>query len=424
MVERMLRIDTAEVARHVTGGRTARRVGQVLALLLVLLSGCQSAAGPTRLIDRVEDPRLTERELRVGVYEYLRHWTVVVELAADDILSRSGEAGVRRNAILWKLDAVSACQVAVFREDPVGALLDVWALSAQMTRYLETGAGKDLFGAWQPIAIEAARQLEVDVEALAGRLADPSRGRELVTKWAEEHPIHGSLTNRPTTVSILAAYTGKPRRLLFRGLPDIDQRIADLLERLDLYVETLPHQVRWHMEYVLEQRVLTRQKQQDGVASLATMGNSLEEMSDSLERMADSLGRMADSLDRVATLPDELGDLVASEREQIFAAIDQQREAIFRNIAAEREAVLDALQDERGILVEATDGQRAALLAEAEAVAVKAIEQAAGESRQIIDRLLWGVTLCGVTLVAVLFVAGLVFVRLAGRTARRRDGTG
>lgn len=422
MMKGMLQIGTAGASAHVRGGRTAGRFGCVL--VLMLLVGCQSATGPSRLIDRVEEARLTEQELRIGMYEYLRHWTVVVGLAADDIRSRSDKSEVRRNAILWKLSALSACQVAAFREDPVGALLDVWALSAQMTRYLETGAGKDLFGEWQPIAIKAARQLEADVEALADRLADPRRGRELVTKWVEQNPIQDSLMNRPTTASILVAYTGKPRRSLLGALPNIDQRIADLLERLDLYVETLPHQVRWHMEYVLEQHVVTRQAQQEAVASLETMGDSLEEMSDSLGRMADSLTRMADSLDRLATLPDELGDLIASEREEIFAAIDKQREAMFRNIAAEREAVFDALKDERGILVEATDGQRAALLADAEAVAVKTIEQAASESRQTIDHLLWGSALCGVALLTILFVAGLVFVRLAGRTTRRREGTG
>ncbi len=373
-----------------SGAQSFRMVLPVgLLLTLLLLVSCEPSGQPKRLIEEIEDPRLTERELRVELNEYVRHWMAAVERAADEIVARSDNTVVRRNAIRWKLEAVPACQIAAFRQDPVAALLDVWALSAQMTLYLETGEGKDLFDQWQVIVIDAAKQLEMDIEGVARMLADPELGRRLVTDWAEKHPIRGSLMARRTTAPLFAQYITEPRRSTLAAIANIDQRIADLLERLDLYVEMLPHQIRWQAEYVIEKQLITREEKEDTLRNFAAMSGSLTSMSDSLAQMSDSLTKMSSSLDRLSELPDELQELIASERKAIGEMMDQ---------------------------------QRTAMLQEVEALKTRTIDETARNVKDIFDYILWRVAIVGVVLIAVLFIFARIFQRLTRpKTSRASD---
>ncbi len=358
-------------------------VGMLLTLLLLL--SCAPAEQPTRLIEKVEDPQLTERELRAEINEYVRYWMAAVGRAADEIVARSDDTVTRRNAIRWKLEAVPACQTAASRQDPVAALLDVWALSAQMTRYLEIGEGKDLFGKSQVIAIDAAKQLQADIEDVARMLTDPQLGRQLVMDWAEKHPIRGSLMARRTTAPLFAKYITEPQRSAIAAIANIDQRIADLLERLDLYVEMLPHQMRWQAEYVIEEQLITREEKRDALRDFATMSDSLTSMSDSLAQISDSLVKTASSLDRLSKLTDDLPELIGPEREAIDEMMAQ---------------------------------QRTAMLQEVDALKTRTIDEIARNTKDIFDYILWRVAIVGVILIAVLFICARIFQR---RTRPRAD---
>ena len=352
-----------------------------LVFTLLLLGGCASEQ-PKRLIEDIEGPQLTERELRMELNEYVRHWMAAVERAADGIVARSDSTVVRRNAIRWKLEAVPACQTAASRQDPVAALLDVWALSAQMTLYLETGEGKALFGRWQVNAIDAAKQLEVDIEGVARTLTDPKLGRQLVTDWVEKHPIRGSLMARRTTAPVFAQYIREPRRSPLDAIANIDQRIADLLERLDLYVEMLPHQMRWQAEYVIEKQLITREEKEDTLRNFAAMSSSLVSMSDSLTKMSSSL-------DRLGELPDEMSELAASERKAIGKMMDQQRTVI---------------------------------LQEVEALKTRTLNETTRNVKDIFDYILWRVAIVAVILIVLRFAFARAFQRLTQpKTNRASD---
>ncbi len=365
---------------HGRSGATSFKMVLPAGLLLMplLLVSCQSGQ-PKRLIEEIDNPQLTERELRVELNEYVRHWMAAVGRAADEIVDRSDNTVVRRNAIRWKLDAVPACQTAAFRQDSVAALLDVWVLSAQMTQYLETGDGKDIFGQWQVFAIDAAKQLKVDIEGVARMLTDPELGRRLVTDWAEKHPIRGSLMARRTTAPLFAQYTTEPQRSTLGAIANIDQRIANLLERLDLYVEMLPPQMRWQAEYVIEKQMITREEKEDTLRNFATMSDSLTSMSGSLAQMSDSLVKMSSSLDTLSKLPEELSELVASERKAIAEMMNQ---------------------------------QRTAMLQEVDALKTRTIGETARNLKDIFDYILWRVAIVGVILIALLFMFARIFQRL------------
>ncbi|MCZ6572815.1 MAG: hypothetical protein O7C98_06560 [Planctomycetota bacterium] len=408
--------------------------GLFLFVFALALTGCHGS-GSGGLIKEVKDPKISQRELRMRMIEYVRHWTAVVEIAADEIGFKSDDTTLRRNAIRWKMDAVGACQTAALRDDPVAALMDTFALAAQHTQYFETGVGSNLFGPYQGIAVAAAKELEAEIEQVAFEFTDGERGKRLVYEWVDQNPIRGSLLNRPTTGPVLARHASSVRRSPFATLQRVEERIANGLERLDLYIEAAPHQARWQAEYVIEQQLLTREEKNATLRQVASMSASLEQLSklqtdlpelvaaerEKLTELVQSerqeIGRLVDE-QRVATL-----DALKVERETIFEEVDSQRlatldtlekerEAVFDQIRKEREAVLEALREERRIILDAVDEQRRAVMADVDRLATKAIDESVGRGMDMIDSVFRRGALFGGGGLVLLFCLGLAFVRL------------
>ena len=61
------------------------------------LAGCQGA-GSGGLIKEVKGPKISQRELRMRMIEYVRHWTAVIEVAADEIGAKADDTTLRRKA--------------------------------------------------------------------------------------------------------------------------------------------------------------------------------------------------------------------------------------------------------------------------------------------------------------------------------------
>ena len=77
------------------------------------------------------------------------------------------DPSIREAAVRWKINSIPAMQAAVFQLDPLAALADAWGLCAQMERFFATGAGKDLFGDSQRIAVQDSLTLSEEAAALA-----------------------------------------------------------------------------------------------------------------------------------------------------------------------------------------------------------------------------------------------------------------
>src|SRR5436189_267717 len=96
---------------------------------------------------------------------------------------------------------------AASSRDPLTAYADLWVLCRQMTAFFETGAGRDLFGPYQPLALTTARTLEARMETTFAAMFDPgdagpklqwARGR--TTAFAQAYPIESlSFRREPLT---------------------------------------------------------------------------------------------------------------------------------------------------------------------------------------------------------------------------------
>jgi len=406
-------------------------------LLLLALLGAACASEKTgRLADTVEVPPMTEREIRARVLEYARHWNGVVEETADEIARSTTDPEIRCDAMRWKMEAVAACQTAAMRTDPIAAAVDLWALALQMVDYLETGPGRERLGPYREIVLEAARQLEADVANSYEDEATRERTRIQVEEWVAKNPVPRSLINRPSTMPMLAEMAGESKLSAMAALRSTEQRAVDFLDRFDFYLEVLPQGLRWQMEYVMERHLLSQEEKQTLLGKIDVMTASLESVG-SLSRDVPSL--IAEERERIRAAVDDQRQLILAdmdrERAEIMQAVSAQREALTRDVGVQREAIMASLREqqekafaslaeERQAIFAAVDAQRRETLAEIERLTRLTVAESGGEGRDTIDHFFRRAALLGGGLVALLFLSGLVFVRLTRRPRLSSAGTG
>lgn len=99
-------------------------------------------------------------ELRVRAVQLGRLFSTEIERAADSIRAMTREPSIRRHALLWKMYAIPAAHEAVLLPDPALSIIDAWVFARQMEEYFDRGAGQDVFGPHQGIALAAVRRLD------------------------------------------------------------------------------------------------------------------------------------------------------------------------------------------------------------------------------------------------------------------------
>ena len=120
-----------------------------------LLSACQSLRPNDGLLEsQAVNAHVSSQQLRVLVSEYVSHAAQSIEQRADQILNETQETEIRKNALLWKINGISACYQAASRNDALAAYLDVWILNRQMLGLIESPTGYQLFGQWQSIVVD------------------------------------------------------------------------------------------------------------------------------------------------------------------------------------------------------------------------------------------------------------------------------
>ncbi len=339
----------------------------ILVSLAVLLGACATVKPSSPLFERVGRSDMSMGELRIRVRDMARRFPGVLEATADDISVRSGSPEVREAMIRFKSNVVPAMQGSLLQADPVAALIDAWALLAQLQQVLPqwaSGASLELVDTAQ----RSLRELETEVEALWRELTgreDVSGLRELVHTWAAEHPLTGPLVTRESTVPLLAAFTARSGVGLLGAAATLLEDTQDLVSRVDLYAGSLPRQARWQAELVAQEAL------QAPVLSEATS----------------ELSRAVDVLARVGRLA-----------EDVPAQVTRERQALQDFLSSERRAVLAALHTER---VES--------LAEVDTLGLGWVDHAFDRAQALVNHVfLWLVALVALLLLGLLGIAALL----------------
>lgn len=374
-------------------------VSLVAAALFVLPGGDLLAKGKSRtpVTSIIKGLEMSPQELRVRIRALVRPTLGIIEENADMIIANTSDPVVRRGAITLKIEMTTTILAAMFRDDPVLALADSWGYVLQVRNALaqpwfETRYGQSARKASEALALVENQFRDFVANVQGGRFAESFAST--VRKWADDHPIEGSLYRRPSIDSAAAELLASSGASgVFAALGNLDETMADVMARMDLYTMYLPRLARWEAELMADD--LTR---------------GVDPRTLSIE-----FARMARAVDRIASVAETASDLAARERKAALEAVRKERIATLH----EAEAVIQRVADRAAApLHDAVRADLAEVMNRIEEMRSRLIVDAGETLKQVVDhafiRLVQLVLICAVLAVLVLVLRS-VLLRQRGR---------
>jgi len=374
-------------------GAACRQLSCVLFGLMLTVLGCLS--GPTKKnasIQSAKNVQSSMAELSSRNQSLLGYYSAEIEAAADRIILESKSPNARRQALVWKADAIPALQKTLLNTDPVGAVLDTWAFLFQMKAYMERPTVKQGFGESYFVVAETLRNMDAEMERLivvAAPSANIADLRQRVGAWAEAHPIQAGLAGRQSADPDVIRKAEEADMGSMASLKSLAESLGDLTARLDAYNAYLPKQARWQAELLLGD--IARDPQVDAVKSnVVVLSNELAKTSGSLEHMPETMEKAREAIrsdvegQRLATQA-----FVREERLETLDAVRQERLATVAAVIAamdnERLAATADLRGERQVVLNDVHNQEAAVLSDIDAEREKTIKEFDSGGRRLID---------------------------------------
>ncbi len=349
---------------------------------MLTITGCFSAPTETALMKEAGiEISITEYKIRLREFGY--RFAGIVELSADEIISKTSNDEIKKQALLWKIYAIPAMIRSLSINDPFAAGLDAWILSVQMLQYFEDGYGKDLFGEHQDIAITASKLIISDVENVAREtkvMHDISRGQKITKEWTKKNPIKNNRFLRISAIDTVAHIIGSQGFDLGTSVESIAISVYELKDQVTLYTNYLPKQIKWQAQYELYN----------------FLGDSL------IENSLSNIDRVVLSTERISKVIEESPDLVREIHLLTLLEMNKQRLETMEMISQERIAILDAVTIERIATMEQIHNERTESLDRIEEIASKSFHQTSLFAAGVIDKIFLRVLI----ILALVFVGG------------------
>jgi hypothetical protein len=391
--------------------RRAISLTAVLAVTVGTCTGCVGVRSTSGLLEQAAPAsNVSSKKLRVLVTDYVPQFADRVEQAADRILLQTSDLQIRRNALLWKSNAISACFRAASRPDALAAYLDVWILCRQMTQYLEQPSPHPVFGPWQAQALETSRQLEsplAQIHAIVG--SNALFDERFVNTFASEHPVTSLYFDRASLAAPFVEELKEPTRDMLDVVADVSDNLEEMQRLSAIYAGFLPKQARWQAELLLLAA-------QEDPGLLAEPLHNLGLASQAMDRLAATSETVPQLVERERHA---LHEIVRAERTETMAQIDQMRTATVADLGRERAAVLQSFQDERRAFNRDLEATAARSIERIDAL----IDRRGTEFRQIAESIaerFWKRVLQLTLLIGVLGLGGVLVFTLGRRTAPSR----
>lgn len=166
---------------------SAVTVRAVLAgLVLSALVGCSLLPGGESAGEKRRAEVLRER-----VQEFRSRFVTKLAQEMDDVERLTEDIEIRRSTVEFRLLMAPAARQAVYGDDPLTALLDIWALSIQTRDYFEEGPGRQRFGSFALVLAEESGILVEEAELIAEETLDEkilANARRTVGKFTDRYP--------------------------------------------------------------------------------------------------------------------------------------------------------------------------------------------------------------------------------------------
>nr|NIQ52183.1 hypothetical protein [Gemmatimonadota bacterium]NIU64144.1 hypothetical protein [Actinomycetota bacterium]NIW25945.1 hypothetical protein [Actinomycetota bacterium]NIX18534.1 hypothetical protein [Actinomycetota bacterium] len=277
----------------------------------------------------IEDAAVTSTQLQLRVYETGRRLSSSIEATADSVAALTGDPDLRHRTLLWKTTSIPLVQEASLRNEPLVAVVDLWAFTVQQADYFQDGDGREAFGPLQPVVQAATEAMVADARRTAGRTVAsgevPAESLRALHDWAARHPIRGVEMRRRSLLASDWSVLGLHESSLFGTVASVDRSLLSVLHRLGYINEGLMKQVRWNAELMA-----------DDALAAPKVDSILSSLIATTRAMGDLLSDAPATLDRV------MEDLSARKRVEM-AALDRQRAETLATLERQRVETLAAL---------------------------------------------------------------------------------
>jgi hypothetical protein len=390
--------------------RVQRAFGAALGAVATLaLAGCLSFS-----LQVPGEPLPPEQlQARIETRQFAADFVERVARAADIIVDGTNDAGLRANTLRWKIGASVASRRAAYRSEPQLALVDTWSFAVQMEAFFREGSGRELFGSRQQIALDAARALAREADALAARrlgagvLADY---RKLVSDYAASEPLSDLSFNR-TPIGPLWREAAARDVSVPKSVDAGSEVRADASDRLDVYGQRIPDELRWRAELAYVESGL-----QPGDLSRAL--TRFEEEFTKLSAVAQASPELAK--EQLATLRAEMAPVFEKfDRQwgQTLALLPVERAALTRDLEMMRVAMDATIERERKALYVAISMERAAFAADVTRISKELGPLLLAKMGEAVNEALLLLCLLVLLLIGLPFLFGFI----AGRAMARRS---
>ncbi|MDG2207855.1 MAG: hypothetical protein P8K78_08125 [Pirellulales bacterium] len=367
----------------------------LLGPLVAICVSCSAVPEQQGLLEaEIPDAKISSRNLRIMVSEYVPSYAHKIESTADNILANSQDRTIRQNALLWKINAISAGFGAATRPDPLGSYFDLWVLTRQM-KHLFEAADDPQFGPWQQDAIVACQQLDARLIEINQKLASQNAFVEsFVEETARQHPLSNLYFDRPPLATENIESIRPPKHDMLHVVASMQDDVKEMQRLSALYAEYLPKQARWQAE-LLALSMHTMPAVESTLADLAVAA-------DAMHHMAASAAEMQESLDhQLAAMP----LLLDSQRQLATGDLEEMQALTLAQLRAEREAVMLAVHQEQEAVRAWVEATAASSADRADVITEKRVVQSAGEAERLLDR----AAVYGAALFAATGVLGFLF---------------
>ena len=368
------------------------RLCYVLCGLALVLCGCASrSTRKTSSIKQAKNVEISATELSSRNQSLLALYSSEIEGAADKIILESPSPVARREALVWKAEAIPVLQTSLLNTDPVAAVVDSWAFIFQMMAYMEQPVVKNQFGVSLPVVADALKRMDAEMEQLvlaAAPAANIHDLRQKIDTWTAAHPIQTGLTgSRSADVDLIKQDESDLGTLA--SIKALQEGLGDIAARLDSYNAYLPKQARWQAELLVSD--FTRGREFGAAASnFAVLSKALDETSNNLDRMPELAARA-----REVALGDIDGQRIAAqsflreERLQTIDALTQERINAMADLRIERLAATADLRGERQIVLDAVHQEEANAVSDLHRLSQQTLNDVDKRSRRIVYHFFW-----------------------------------
>ena len=376
-----------------------------LCALVLACAGCRVKAPAVSLEGRVhpvEDISASTQQARLRIRALALPLSGAIVEAADRISAATTDPGIRRGALIWKLEGVPALREALFRPNPFFATMDAWVLAFQMSEYYDSGGGKLALGDAAPIAVTTCQYLQEQIAMAAASLTrsgNVSDAGKFARDFAMSHPITLSVASRESILSLATERQIQDVFSVQEAAGTMIVTLDDLSRRMDVYSVQLLDQARWQAELLAMD--MSDDLQADEAIPLAK--SALKSAGEAMVMARDLVPEVQDTLAVARSAP----DLIARERAAALRAMSEEISRVIQFVQEERIVALERLSREREAVM--TDMQktildeRKALLAEAYRMGSDSVDHAFHRVAQLF----------GVGLVA--FLGGVAMLLLLAR---------